>query len=146
MVRWLSAVVSRVEPTSCWLKPKLSCAKVSHIGTEGMLPRKRQGCYEWTGSSGRLINVQGSVMDTFCRGFCCCFFPLQNYWMLRLNQIQRRKMSRDLSVTNELLESPCACCLLVLNMKLWRDFNPFHKLLLPTPPPLPPHSHSTEQK
>lgn len=44
-----------------------------------------------------------------------------------------REMSADLSVTNELLESHCACCLVVLNMKLRRDFHLFKKLLPPTP-------------
>lgn len=55
---------------------------------------------------------------------------LQSYWVLSLNQIQTGKMFRALSVTNELLES---CCLLVLTMELWRDFNPSHTS---TPPPL----------
>lgn len=51
-----------------------------------------------------------------------------------------REMSADLSVTNELLESHCACCLVVLNMKLRRDFHLFKKLLPPTPAP---HLHPT---
>lgn len=129
--------VSRVEPTSCWLTPKLSCASVSHRDRRHA-PKKKARVLrtirrQWkTNQCTRLRN------GYFLQRFFFFFFFLQNYWMLSFNQIQMRKMSRGLSVTNELLESPCACCLLVLNMKLWRDFNPFRKLLLPTSPPLPP--------
>lgn len=71
---------------------------------------------------------QDSAMDA-CRGVNVG---------LSLNQTCRGEMSGDLRGTNKYLVSPCVCCLLVLNVTLRRDFDPFNKPLPPSPPPWPP--------
>lgn len=99
---------------------------LSQAGRECTLPRKRQGGQDGTGNGGR-------------QSTCKARYPTLHRVPspLSLTQTCRRETSGDLSVTNELLKPPCACCLLVLNLKLRRDVNPFNK-----PHHLPqPHCH-----